>query len=323
MSTRNLLLSVAPATGALALCRWLTRHGARILAYHGVDDRDEPLLNFDGFHVRPEVFERHLLTLERHFHVMRLRELAERFASGDAPPPGAVAITFDDGYLNNLTQAAPLLEKHGMTATFFLTTGFVDGTHQPWWFRLRAQVAADGLGGEEARGQIIRSEARLKRLPARDRELELAGCPVAAGAYPMLDWSGVGELLKGGHDIGAHTVSHISMNHETVEDVKREVAGSLSRIEEKTGLRPALYSYPYGERVHQNEAIAQLVRDGGCRCGVTTEEGFNPRGSDPFLLRRLSITGNHQGTAFDALVSGLKELARRRAVAGVRAGGGC
>jgi len=129
MTAKRLFLSAAAAGGVFTFFRWLTRHQARILAYHGVDDREEPRLNFDGFHVRPEVFEQHLRTLAGHYSVVRLSEFAERFQRGEPPPSRAVAITFDDGYLNNMTHAAPLLNKYGLPATFFVTSGFVDGPY--------------------------------------------------------------------------------------------------------------------------------------------------------------------------------------------------
>ena len=312
MTAKRFLLSVAAAGGAFTFCRWLTANQARILAYHGVDDRDEPLLNFDGFHVHPEIFERHLRTLKGHYKVVPLRELAEIFQRGEAPPPRAVAITFDDGYLNNLTHAAPLLNKYGLPATFFVTTGFMDGTHQPWWFRLRSQIAASAKSSGEMKREIIATETELKRMNAtsRDEALATRGVPAAA-PYPMLDWSGVKMLMEQGHEIGAHTVSHISMGHETPKTVAREIRESIARISKMTGVSPTVYSYPYGEGDHQNETIARLVREAGCRGGVTSIEGLNPRGSDPFRLKRLNITGHHDRNAFRALVSGFTGAVRK------------
>lgn len=322
-TAKSIALSLCAGSGIFTFCRWLTAGSARILAYHGVDDRADPLMNFDGFHVRPDVFEQHLRTLKGHYRVVPLRELVDVFQRGEPPPPRAVAITFDDGYRNNLSHAAPLLKKYGMPATFFVTTGFVDGTHRPWWFALRARLAGPSVaqipfpdgwvqkiasGGDRQRAMNA-WEAALKRMPAEERDAKLKSLGVSdAGnpVYPMLDWAGVRELIAQGHDIGAHTVSHISMGHETPEVIGREVRDSMARISEMTGIAPAIYSYPYGESDHQNEMIAGLVRDAGCRGGVTAVEGFNGRGSDPFRLRRINVTGFHGRNAFRAIVSGLK-----------------
>lgn len=302
MSAKSTVLALAANCGAFTFSRWLTANQARVLAYHGVDDRNEPALNFDGFHVHPDLFERHLRTLKGHYHVVSLRSLATCFSEGRPPPRGAVAITFDDGYRNNRTLAAPLLKKYQLPATFFITTGFIDGLIQPWWFRLRQAGLKD----------VVSREAALKRMSADERERSLGelGIPPAL-PYPMLTWDDVRMLARDGHDIGAHTVTHVSLAHESPEIVAAEVERSIARIEEMTGIRPSLYSYPYGEPVHFTPALLRTVRDAGCIGAVTTVEGFNAAGTDPFLMRRLNVTGNHSRIAFRALVSGVTSLRRR------------
>jgi peptidoglycan/xylan/chitin deacetylase (PgdA/CDA1 family) len=331
---KKTVLSVAAAGGAFSFFRWLTQHQARVLAYHGVDANNDPLLNFDGFHVRPDMFERHLRTLRGHYKVVTLRSLAECFRDNRPPPPRAVAITFDDGYANNLHVAARLLGEYVMPATFFVTTGFVDGTHRPWWFVLRdaikrtheteCTVESEGtqrkfklLTSGDRRSAIVQLERILKSLPAATRGEQVAmllkslNVPDAAPAYPMLNWTEVRELQASGHEVGAHTVSHVSMGHEQPEVVAAEVKASIARIAEKTGIAPVLYSYPYGEATHFTSEVAQIVRDAGCIGGVTTIEGFNGRGTNPFLMKRVNVTGNHDRNAFRALVSGMTMAVRR------------
>lgn len=300
---KSTVLAIAAGTGVFTLSRRMTRNAARILAYHGVDDRADPALNFDGFHVHPDVFEQHLRTLAGHYHVVTLRSLAECFRDGRAPPRGAVAITFDDGYRNNLTHAVPLLRKYNLPATFFITTGFIDGTHQPWWFRLRAAGGVD----------VVTREAQFKRLASAEREraMQSEGIPPAL-PYPMLDWDGLRQILAAGHDVGAHTVSHVSLAHESAETVAGEVHDSVARIAEMTGQAPVLYAYPYGEAAHFTSEIIRPVRAAGCIGGVTTVEGLNGAGTDPFLMRRFNVTGNHDRNAFRALVSGLRTVLGHR-----------
>lgn len=311
-SRKENLLGWCGRAGVFAFFRWLTRHDARILAYHGVDDRDEPLLNFDGFHVAPDVFDRHLRTLAGHYTVVTLGDLAACYARGVPPPPRAVAITFDDGYRNNLTHAAPLLERYGFKATFFVTTGFIDRTHRPWWFALREALAARFPDPAAFRREVVAAEASLKRMAASAREEELRRLGAGpAQTYPLLDWDDVKQLQRLGHEIGAHTVSHISMGHEPAAVIAEEIHTSLARIRAMTGVSPVLFSYPYGERDHHGAEAARLVRAAGCIGGVTAVEGLNGRAADPFLLRRLNVTGGHGRQAFRALVSGFTLAVRR------------
>lgn len=328
------VLSACSSCGVFAFARWLTRHQARVLAYHGVDSHSDPLLNFDGFHVQPGTFELHLRTLRGHYKVVTLRSLAECFRDNRPPPPRAVAITFDDGYANNLRVAARMLGEYVMPATFFVTTGFVDGTHRPWWFDLReavkrtleteCRIETDNgdvsfklRHSNERRDAIVGLERILKSLSAAVRDARLAkllqslGVASTESVYPMLGWGEVRQLMSSGHEIGAHTVSHVSMGHESRETLEAEVATSIARIGEMTGKAPQLYSYPYGEAAHFTPEVAQLVREAGCIGGVTTVEGFNEAGTDPFLMKRVNVTGNHDRNAFRALVSGLTMAVRR------------
>ena len=70
--------------------------------------------------------------LREHFRPMALDDLVRVAASG-AIPDGAVAVTFDDGYLDALTVASPILMEFGIPATFFVNTDRLDKEHERWW----------------------------------------------------------------------------------------------------------------------------------------------------------------------------------------------
>jgi peptidoglycan/xylan/chitin deacetylase (PgdA/CDA1 family) len=107
-----------------------------------------------GLAVRPENFEQHLEVLCRSRHPLPLSEFVERLEQGTLPRD-AVAVTFDDGYVDNLREAKPRLEACAVPATVFVTTGTVGQRHEYWWDEL-------------ARGILLRS-APL------DCEVEIAG----------------------------------------------------------------------------------------------------------------------------------------------------
>ncbi len=105
---------------------------AMVLMYHRVAEKD-----IDPWRlcVTPENFEAHLQVLKQHMQPMSLTELAIAQQSGNVPER-AVAITFDDGYANNLYQAKPLLAKYGIPATVFVSTGYTDRNREFWWDEL-------------------------------------------------------------------------------------------------------------------------------------------------------------------------------------------
>ena len=130
MSVRNALRSLYQAVRPRP-----RSHGA-VLMYHRVAESD-----LDPWHlcVSPQRFGEQLEVLKREFRVLPLPELARADADGKA-----VAITFDDGYADNLHAAAPVLEQHGAPACFFLTSGALDVAHEFWWDELERLLLREG-----------------------------------------------------------------------------------------------------------------------------------------------------------------------------------
>lgn len=303
---KQLALRAAALTGGFTLCRWGTRHRVRIFAYHGVTDDVAASENADGFFVAPSVFEAHLRTLAAHYHVMPLTRLVEAIIAGDPLPDGAAAITFDDGYANNAECAAPLLQAAGLPATFFITTGYIDYSHRPWWAVLRMHAARSGWD----RAMLVEQEARLKKQSvdtqnASLQELipEAATLPLS-DAWRMMSWEQIRALGAAGFEIGAHTVSHPAVAFEESKKIEEEFRLSRERILSETGQVSPLVAYPYGQPEHIGAAIPHALRQQGCLAAVTTVDGLNDVRQDPFFLYRLNVSGNHHRLAFRALASG-------------------
>ena len=110
------------------LHRRLMRGRAIIALFHRVDDR------YGGTEitVTRDEFSRYVHFFGRFYTVLSLGELLGRLQRGD-DLTGCVAITFDDGYLDNFQNAAPLLAEHGLPACFFVGTEFIGSNRQPWW----------------------------------------------------------------------------------------------------------------------------------------------------------------------------------------------
>ena len=81
-------------------------------------------------------------------------------------PPRALAITFDDGYANNATVAAPILQRLGLHATFFIATGFLDGGRM---FNDTVIEAVRGYRGDDARPRVARTRRVIRRRVAEER----------------------------------------------------------------------------------------------------------------------------------------------------------
>jgi peptidoglycan/xylan/chitin deacetylase (PgdA/CDA1 family) len=107
----------------------LLRKAAVIVAFHRVH---EAAVRDDSLSVNVEMFERHCRFFARHFRVVRLADIVEKLERGQ-PFRRELAITFDDGYRDNFEHAAPVLEKLGLPATFFVVTKWMGTGLVPWW----------------------------------------------------------------------------------------------------------------------------------------------------------------------------------------------
>lgn len=120
--------ALALAVGLVAALRALDdRGGVPVMVYHSVSAAPEWLPWAANTSVRPDVFEAHLRVLRRGgWQVIPSQDLARARQEGRALPRRAVALHFDDAYLDNHVAAMPILRRYGMPATVFASTDFID-----------------------------------------------------------------------------------------------------------------------------------------------------------------------------------------------------
>ncbi len=281
-----------------------------ILRYHAVCGPEGYAYADPGICVSPEAFEAHAAYLSSQYRVIPLPEAVEHIRDGRPLPPNAVAITFDDGYADNL-EAARILHRHGLVATFYLTAdGLADG--QPFWpTEIKTLVNALpgpsltitvperrqlSLATDEDRHRAIRTLTKLckgNRIPVREAlraELRsLAGIPTAP-TPTMLTWDQVGEMIRLGMDMGGHTLTHANLPSAGPEDAWREIDGCRKALRERLGVEVTQFSYPNGgaERYHTPE-LHRMAERAGFTGAATSSNGFASLSSDPYAMERVEI----------------------------------
>jgi peptidoglycan/xylan/chitin deacetylase (PgdA/CDA1 family) len=216
-------------------------------------------------------------------------------------PEGGLAITFDDGYLNNSEVAAPILKRVGVTATFFVTAGFVEGRVRPWWYELREHLArSEGMSEREKIAAAISREAAMRPLSEAQRGEALRSMgvqPVAAMKYPFMGSEQCRMLIRDGFDVQCHGDTHASLSGEHAERVGEEIRRSAEFIR-GLGHTPWAVAYPYGHVPRDLDAARRVMEECGIVAGVTTREEMNRPGEDLGLLGRFDLHGGYspQGT---------------------------
>ena len=272
-----------------------------ILTFHRVNDDNDPFMPA----LPTSVFAERMTHIARHYRVHTVEDLAARLHEGRAPR-NALAITFDDGFRDNLTHAAPILKRLGLPATIFLVTGLVGTPHALWVDRLalafksatvRQVELSDGqplfLGTVSERLAALKDAfIHFRRVPDEDRVTSVDALIAALRPSPerpkrlMLSWDEVDALRGLGFSIGAHTVSHPILSRVTPEKAREEIFGSKLAIEKFTGETVRGFAFPNGKPDDYNETAIRLVREAGFTCAVTTRRGLNDIQTPVLELRR-------------------------------------
>jgi len=277
-------------------------HGLSIMIYHRVLARPDSL--FPG-EIEGATFDLQLGLLKAAFHVMPLLDAVRALRAG-ALPPRAACITFDDGYADNADVALPLLLRHGLPATFFVASGFLDGGRM-WNDTVIELVrnapgatldaAALGLGRHavadvaQRRLAIAALIGQLKYLPMQ-RRLDLVALLAAAQpcALPddlMMSSAQVRQLLRAGMEVGAHTVNHPILAALTPQQAGDEIAASKAALETMLEAPVRLFAYPNGKPgVDYRAEHVDMVRELGFEGAVSTAWGG--RNTDLYQLPRFT-----------------------------------
>lgn len=275
-----------------------------ILIYHRVHAQPDPM--FPG-EVDAARFEDQMRLLRRHCQPLPLLE-AVSLARRQALPARAVAITFDDGYADNATQALPILQRWEVPATFFIATGFLDGGRM--WNdtviesirraprgalrRPEFDLPDVALDAVSQRGPVADEVLRaVKHLHPADRLARVDAFAQRLGfdlpTNLMMSTAQVRQLSGAGMEIGAHTATHPILRTLARDEAKREIDASRQALEQITGQRIRAFAYPNGKPGDDySRRDRDLVQALGFECALSTWRGVVTQQSDVFQLPRFS-----------------------------------
>lgn len=296
-----------------------------ILIFHRVLASHDPVR-----YLIPDVahFDAMLGWIRSAFNVLPLAEGVDRLSAGTLPS-SAAAITFDDGYADNYLHALPVLKKHGLHATFFIATGFLDGGimwNDALGFSVRGTLlpmldcSEVGLGvhplaTEEERSVALRTlNSAIKHLPYTQRkhtvEYIANRAEVDLPTDLMLSSDQLRKLRAEGMGVGGHTVTHPILAACDDGLALREIADGKQGLEEILGEKIDLFAYPNGKPdTDYRRAHVELVRELGFRAAVTTANGAARYGDDLFQIPRFTPWG---GGRYRFTMQMIKNLHRSR-----------
>ena len=283
----------------------LSRRRPKVLLYHSVA-QDEPLfLRELESTIHPDVFERHLRFVVRHYHVVPVSRL-----DYGPVPERSLAVTFDDGYRSVLTQAAPLLQRWGVPATAYLVTSVLDRAELIWvdelnWF-LRTQLEAARLVAarlecaEDTPVLELLNYARLRGTPDVLRALlkqlrRQYGCEPAKEAHSQLylSWQDALVLRSFGFELGNHTHSHLCLPAQKPATQLAEIRDARERLSERLGPVKS-FAFPFGDHDAASKAVARKAG----HSTVMLVGGVNRSVPDPGRLARIPVSAEDDASLF-------------------------
>ena len=295
-----------------------------ILMYHRFSREKNP------FKVSSEEFAAHLEYLSKHNRVLSLAETINNLKNGKKMPPNPTVITIDDGYADAFEIAFPLLKKFNLPATLFAVTDFVDGKCWLWTDLMRYILIAakqNFLSVEFESGEKIetkltdetqrletasRVNGRLKKMPNEEKELkiieiaenlsvEIPASPTAE--FAPITWQQAREMDASVLKIESHTATHPILTNVNEKQLNFELRNSKEKLETALNKKSEHFCYPNGSF---DEAVWRAVKNNDYKCAVTTDYGFNGKGENPFLLKRIDARAAIEN--FAQSVSGFEAL---------------
>lgn len=292
--------------GVIKKC--IPKQSVLILMYHRVNKTQDCL----GLTVSPDLFSLQLQYLKDNYRIVSVKD-AVKMISKKSVDTRCCAVTFDDGYRDNIEIAAPLLAKHGVPATIFVTYDAIETGQFGWGafdrtilnFRdQKLDLSAWGVGEYQLTTKTHREQAvvelhRLLKQEPDSVKKDVVGHVVStygdAGSPErvMMDWDEVRLLAQDGlFTIGAHTVTHPILSRISREQAVHEIINGKQLLECKIGKYVDFFAYPNGGKKDINNDIISIVKKAGYKAAFTTIYGLNAPGDESHFLKRIDVTTN-------------------------------
>lgn len=293
---------------------WLSDTEVAIYLFHGVvGETDVQVRNYNRKHLPIDEFTAVCGELKSHGTAVSMDDIVEAWNGGRPLPPRAFAITFDDGFENNHSLAAPVLNDLKLPATFYVTTDFIENNTMSWVDRIELVVedVAEGqlrLPWGECRfdsvetkidvlGDIrthVKSDHTLNAQDlATDIQIQLGFAETHTSSHPLdqkMNWKEVCELDASDNFIVAgHSHTHPILAFLDDQTLAWEINASIEMLKDKAKITSPHYAYPEGLAHTYDERTIQLLKANGITCSPSAIEGTNAVGYSLFDLRRIMV----------------------------------
>ncbi len=332
-TAKYIVLWMSKWLGLFAISRLLTRKGLRILCYHGIWMGEKHFSDF--LFMSPGKFRQRIAWLKQSpYPVIPLGEAIERLKQGTLPPCATV-ITIDDGWYGTFAHMIPTLTEHGLPATLYVSSYYVEKQFPVFNVALQYVLAVSPKRKLhlESPGMNRKHEFNLDQSFERNAAIELIldNCAQRNGRelfevlrqlalelgvdvdelarkriFHLMTPFEVQESAERGIDIQLHTHRH-RLLPDDLSDLDKEIADNRASLGTMTHSSLVHFCYPSGVWAPE---VWPILRKLDIKSATTTEQGLNFRGTPLLGLRRLLDGESVHPLEFEAELSGYFEIKR-------------
>ncbi|WP_260703684.1 polysaccharide deacetylase family protein [Edaphobacter flagellatus] len=310
MSKRSLAANLLRRLGVLHTLEALrSKPGILIATHHRIGNASASRFDRALYSASTDELDQQLKYFKRHFHVVDGEELEAIVSGKEKLTHMSVAITFDDGYIDDYLTSFNILKSNDCTGFFFLVSEYVGTNTIPWWDEIAYRVRNTKktslsfqypvpltINLTSDRQPAIRTVLSHYKRPDNHHGEKLleqlrlqTECELPITGRRFINWEETREMQAAGMTIGSHTRSHRILGQLSPEDQWLELSKSKKAIEEGIGSSITSIAYPVGIYGSFNQTTERIAQELGYRLGFSFYGGVNtPQRMQPTNLLRMA-----------------------------------
>lgn len=291
--------------------------GLMIFCYHGVSSvKSTGIENNSGKHISVDEFDKQMRFLANECNVLSMNEVVYHLESKTPFARNSVAITFDDGFANNFSDAAPVLRRYELPAMFYIAAGIVN-TDMMFWvdeledcinlteqkklsIQLEEKKYDFDLSSEQNKLFALNTvKAFCKKAPSFVKNAILKEVSEKTNVqadvshcanYKKIKWREVKDLASDPlFLIGGHSSYHDILSNLPEDKMRKDIDICIDLLEYHIGQKVRHFSYPEGQNEHYNNSVIEALKDRDVVCSPSAISGVNTHTDDPFQLKRVMV----------------------------------
>jgi len=301
----------------VTLCNFLSKEALSIFLFHGVIEKQiDRVKNYTKKHIEKDLFANCIKLLSEKGTPLSMDQVLYHLENQIPFPKNAFALTFDDGFENNVSVAAPIITDYKVPATIYVTSNFIDMNYMSWIDRIESAVQkvdviehkfywmeeVVSLKNDLSKIDFLKKVRKFVKNTPTCNPNEFADelCyslekQIVTQSTNPLDLKMSWEQVKAMHEsefftIGGHSHTHVILSFLDENSLDYELDTSINMLSQKAGISPIHYSYPEGLSHCYNFNVITGLKKRGIKCCPTAIHGTNKLDTNSFELKRILVS---------------------------------